>query len=108
MDEIHHIHKLDSPSGTGLSLANQIIENIDRKTQWTAGYENNPENIAIHSRRIGMTPGTHGINYRSNIDTIEIKHTAHSRQGFALGAVIAAEWMQDKKGYFTMKDVLGI
>lgn len=108
MDEIHHIHKLDSPSGTGITLANQIIQNIDRKSKWEEAEQVDDETIAIHSKRIGLTPGTHGIQYSSPIDTIDIVHTAHSRDGFAKGALSAAEWMIGKKGIFSMKDVLGL
>jgi len=109
MEEIHHIHKLDSPSGTGISLANQIIDKVERKTDWEESEQKTEEHvIPIHSKRIDMTPGTHGVRYQSNIDTIEIVHTAHSRDGFAKGALLAAEWIVGKKGNFRMKDVLGI
>ena len=106
MEEIHHTQKLDAPSGTAISLANGIIENTDY-TNWTL--ENPSENeIHINAKRIENIPGTHAIFYDSKVDQIEIKHTAHSREGFALGSVIAAEWLIGKKGVFTMKDVLGI
>ncbi len=104
IEEVHHTHKLDAPSGTAITLAEQIIAD-STKTGWkldTAG-ENE---IPITAKRIDEVPGTHTIAYNSEIDSIEIKHTAHSRKGFALGAVIAAEWLQDKKGVHTMKDVL--
>jgi 4-hydroxy-tetrahydrodipicolinate reductase len=106
MEEIHHTQKLDAPSGTAISLANGIIENSDYKN-WTL---ENPEQNQIHieAKRIENVPGTHSIFYDSEVDQIEIKHTAHSREGFALGAVIAAEWLQQKKGVFTMKDVLSL
>ncbi len=106
MEEIHHIHKLDSPSGTGLTLARQIIENIARKKKWEEAENVNDDTIAIHSKRIGMTPGTHSVKYASEIDTIDIIHTAHSRDGFAKGALMAAEWIVGKKGVFSMSDVL--
>jgi 4-hydroxy-tetrahydrodipicolinate reductase len=106
IEEIHHTQKLDAPSGTAISLAEQIIQNSD-KTGWKLDKAEENE-IPIIAKRIEDVPGTHVIAYRSPIDTIEIKHTAHSRQGFALGAVIAAEWIKDKKGIFTMKDVLSI
>jgi 4-hydroxy-tetrahydrodipicolinate reductase len=106
IEEIHHTQKLDAPSGTAISLAEQIIQNSD-KTGWKLDKAEKNE-IPITAKRIEDVPGTHVIAYRSPIDTIEIKHTAHSRQGFAQGAVIAAEWIKDKKGIFTMKDVLSI
>ena len=106
MEEIHHTQKLDAPSGTAISLANGIIKNTDF-TNWTLEEPKNNE-IHIEAKRIENVPGTHSIFYDSEVDQIEIKHTAHSREGFALGAVIAAEWLVGKKGIFTMKDVLGI
>lgn len=106
MEEIHHTQKLDSPSGTAISLANGIIENSNYKS-WTI--DNPSENaIYIDAKRIENVPGTHSVFYNSEVDQIEIKHTAHSREGFALGAVIAAEWLHGKKGVFTMKDVLSL
>lgn len=106
MEEIHHTQKLDSPSGTAISLANGIIENTDY-VNWTL--ENPIESeIYIDAKRIENIPGTHAVFYDSKVDQIEIKHTAHSREGFALGSIIAAEWLVGKKGVFTMKDVLGI
>lgn len=104
--EIHHTQKLDAPSGTALSLANQIIEHSEYKS-WTIESPKSYE-IGITSKRIENVPGTHEITYKSSVDTIQIKHKAHSREGFALGAVIAAEWIFGKKGVFTMKDVLNI
>ncbi|OZV67620.1 4-hydroxy-tetrahydrodipicolinate reductase [Winogradskyella aurantia] len=106
MEEIHHTQKLDAPSGTAISLAEAIIANTDY-TNWTLK-EAKPKEIHIEAKRIENTPGTHEISYHSDIDTISIKHIAHSRAGFALGALIAAEWISDKKGIFTMKDVLNI
>lgn len=106
MEEVHHTQKLDAPSGTAISLARGIIENSDY-TNWTLEKANNKE-IHIDAKRIENVPGTHSVFYDSDVDQIEIKHTAHSREGFALGAVIAAEWLQGKKGVYTMKDVLGI
>ena len=104
MEEIHHTQKLDAPSGTAISLAQGIIENSEY-SEWTL---NNPsaKQIHIEAKRIGTVPGTHIVNYNSTVDSIEIKHTAHNREGFALGAVIAAEWIVGKKGVFSMKDVL--
>ncbi|MBC5836036.1 4-hydroxy-tetrahydrodipicolinate reductase [Flavobacterium sp. F372] len=106
MEEIHHLQKLDAPSGTAISLAKGIIENTDY-TDWTLDNASTNE-IYIDAKRIENIPGTHSVFYDSKVDQIEIKHTAHSREGFALGSVIAAEWLLGKKGFFTMKDVLGI
>ena len=107
LEEIHHTQKLDAPSGTAISLANAIISNNNNYQSWSL---NNDENntLPITAKRIENVPGTHSIEYKSPIDSIEIKHTAHSREGFALGAVVAAEWIIGKKGVFTMKDVLNI
>jgi 4-hydroxy-tetrahydrodipicolinate reductase len=106
MKEIHHIHKLDSPSGTGITLAEGILENIDRKTQWKEGTEGLSTDLLIHSEREGEVPGIHEIFYESEADIISIKHDAKSRKGFALGAVLAAEFVIGKKGFFTMNDML--
>lgn len=110
VEEIHHTKKLDSPSGTAISLAEGIIEN-SAKTNWEL-VENNAKKettfVPITSKRILDTPGTHSISYTSEIDSIEIKHIANNRKGFALGAVIAAEWLIQRKGIYTMKDVLNI
>ena len=104
MEEIHHTQKLDAPSGTAISLAKGVIENSNY-SNWTL--DNPKENeIQIDAKRIENVPGTHSIFYTSEVDTIEIKHTAHNRDGFALGSIIAAEWLVEKKGVFTMKDVL--
>jgi 4-hydroxy-tetrahydrodipicolinate reductase len=105
IEEIHHTQKLDAPSGTAISLAEQIIKNSD-KTSWKLDERTSEEEIPVTAKRIENVPGTHIISYRSNVDTIKIEHEAHSRDGFALGAIIAAEWLQNKKGVFTMKDVL--
>lgn len=111
IEEIHHTQKLDAPSGTAISLANGIIEN-SKYTDWSLA-NGEPNNITelqipIVAKRIENVPGTHSIFYDSTVDQIEIKHTAHTREGFALGAVIAAEWIATKKGIFTMQDVLGL
>ena len=106
MEEIHHTQKLDAPSGTAISLAQGIIAETNYE-QWTM--DSAKENqIYIDAKRIEDVPGTHSVFYKSSVDEIEIKHTAFSRQGFALGAVIAAEWILGKKGIFTMKDVLNL
>lgn len=104
MEEIHHTQKLDAPSGTAITLANRIIENSDYSS-WALENAKNDE-LLINVKRIENIPGTHSVFYHSEVDTIEIKHTAHNRDGFALGSVIAAEWIIGKKGVFTMKDVL--
>ncbi|SDB46289.1 dihydrodipicolinate reductase [Flavobacteriaceae bacterium MAR_2010_188] len=106
IEEIHHTQKLDAPSGTAITLAKQIIENTNY-TNWTSNRPQ-PNELSIVSERINDVPGTHKIEYKSAVDTINIEHIAHNRSGFALGAVIAAEWIVDKKGIFTMKDVLNI
>tara|TARA_B110000971_G_scaffold221329_1_gene268006 strand:+ start:2864 stop:3565 length:702 start_codon:yes stop_codon:yes gene_type:complete len=107
MEEIHHTKKLDAPSGTAITLAEGVIENSS-KNNWELGDEASEGNIPIVAKRIPDVPGTHTVWYDSEVDAIEIKHTAHSRKGFALGAVVAAEWIVGKKGVFSMKDVLNI
>jgi 4-hydroxy-tetrahydrodipicolinate reductase len=105
MEEIHHIHKLDKPSGTAITLANQIITKVDRKTKWSIDAPS-PATLFIKDIREGEVPGTHIIKYHSDIDDIEIMHKAHNRKGFALGAVIAAEYMKGKKGMHSMCDII--
>jgi 4-hydroxy-tetrahydrodipicolinate reductase len=107
MEEIHHTQKLDAPSGTAITLAEGIIQN-STKNNWSLDVTNREDEIPIVAKRIPEVPGTHSVKYSSTVDTIDIVHTAHNRQGFALGAVIAAEWLLGKKGVFTMKDVLGL
>jgi len=107
MEEIHHTQKLDAPSGTAISLAKDIIEEHSSYKQWRLN-EKHEASIPIVSKRLENVPGTHTVNYNSAVDSINIKHTAHNRDGFALGAVIAAEWILGKTGVFTMKDVLNI
>lgn len=104
IEEIHHTQKLDTPSGTAITLAEQIMENSD-KTGWKLDEAGKGE-IPVTAKRIENVPGTHTISYNSEVDTIKIEHVAHSRDGFALGAIIAAEWLQKKKGVYSMKDVL--
>ncbi len=108
MEEIHHTEKKDAPSGTAITLAEQIIENLGRKKTWVNHIDFKHDEIPIISERIDPAPGTHKIKYSSAIDDIEIIHTAHNRQGFATGAVLAAEFVKGKKGIYSMKDVLGI
>ncbi len=107
MEEIHHTQKLDAPSGTAISLAKGVIENSNY-TDWSLDKNSNKNNIYIDAQRIENVPGTHSVFFTSQVDTIEIKHTAHSRDGFALGSVIAAEWLVGKRGVFTMRDVLSL
>ena len=107
MTEIHHTQKLDAPSGTAITLAEGVLKNIDRKTNWLCDTEGGENDLIITSKRIDPAPGTHTVTYDSPIDSIEITHTAHSREGFATGAVLAAEWIAGKKGVFSMKDMLG-
>ncbi len=107
LEETHHTQKKDAPSGTAISLAEQILGVVDRKKNWVNELSDNPEDLEIISQRIDPAPGTHSVKYSSAIDTIEIIHTAHNRTGFATGAVLAAEFIKDKKGFFTMKEVLG-
>jgi dihydrodipicolinate reductase len=106
IEEIHHTQKLDAPSGTAITLAESIIAETD-KTGWHLNTATENE-IPIVAKRIDSVPGTHIITYTSEVDTIEIKHTAHNRKGFALGAVMAAEWIVGKQGVFTMNDVLNL
>lgn len=108
MEEIHHTEKKDAPSGTAISLAEQVLQNIDRKKQWVNHLSDNPEDLVIVSKRIDPAPGTHKISYSSVVDDIEIIHTAHNRIGFAGGAVLAAAFAINKKGIFGMKEVLGL
>jgi 4-hydroxy-tetrahydrodipicolinate reductase len=105
IQEIHHIHKLDAPSGTAISLAEQIISGNNNYASWSLHPKNNSE-LTIKAKRLGEVPGTHQVIYQSEIDSISIKHEAYNRHGFALGAVIAAEWLINKEGVFSMRDVL--
>ncbi len=108
LEEIHHTEKKDAPSGTAISLAQQVLKHYPAKKNWVNQPSNNPNELAIISERIDPAPGTHKIKYYSEIDDIEIIHTAHNRKGFAGGAVMAAAFLIGKKGIFTMKDVLGL
>ena len=107
IEEIHHTKKLDAPSGTAITLAEGIIKHT-KKNNWSLDVTNDQKTLPITAKRIPEVTGTHTISYSSEIDTININHTAHNREGFALGAVVAAAWLVDKKGVYTMKDVLGI
>lgn len=114
VDEVHHTQKLDAPSGTAITIANDLLHAIDGKSKWVCVEDGKkqksvfPDELIINSHRIGNVPGTHTVTYDSPIDRIEIKHTAHGRQGFAAGALLAAEWIIGKKGVFGMKDLLNI
>jgi 4-hydroxy-tetrahydrodipicolinate reductase len=104
--EVHHTQKLDAPSGTAVTLAEEILSNYPSLEKWGNHTNNNPNELSIESLRIDPAPGTHTVKYDSPIDTIEIIHTAHSRIGFASGAIVAAEFLNGKKGIYTMQDVL--
>jgi len=108
IEEIHHIQKLDAPSGTAIILANEIIRNINTKEKWVNNKAQSENELEISSIRKNMVTGTHKVKYDSDVDSIEIIHTAKSRKGFALGAVLAAEFIYGKKGFFEMKDMLKI
>jgi 4-hydroxy-tetrahydrodipicolinate reductase len=108
MEETHHIHKIDAPSGTAITLAEGILENLDRKTSWIKGEENkpyDPATLRIDSLRRGEVPGIHTVRYDSEADCITITHDAHSRKGFALGAVLAAEYTKEHQGLLTISDM---
>lgn len=106
IDETHHTQKKDAPSGTAITLAEGMIKNLTRKKEWHQGASDNPSALVINSFRVDPAPGTHTVKYKCETDDIEITHTAHSREGFALGAVLVAEWLKGKKGIFTMDDFL--
>ncbi len=108
MTEIHPTTKKDAPSGTAITLAEDILKKFTLKKRWVNNPTDNPEELPILSERVDPAPGTHVINYSSAIDDIEIKHTAHNRKGFATGAVLAAEFLHNKQGIYSMNDVLGI
>jgi 4-hydroxy-tetrahydrodipicolinate reductase len=106
LDEVHHTEKKDAPSGTAISLAEGIMKHLERKKKWVNQPTNNESEIAISSFRIDQVPGTHLVKYVSEIDDLEIRHIAHSREGFARGAVMVAEWIPGKKGVLSMEDFL--
>jgi len=107
MKEVHHTQKLDAPSGTAITLAEDILDRLDRKSRWVKETQQSPEELAIISERTGQVPGFHEITYESDVDTITISHDAKSRAGLALGAVLAAEFTVGKKGFIGMSDLLG-
>jgi 4-hydroxy-tetrahydrodipicolinate reductase len=108
LKEIHHTQKKDAPSGTAVTLAEQILQQLSRKSSWANELTNDPSKLTIISERTDPAPGTHHVKYSSEVDDIEIIHTAHNRKGFAAGAILAAEYISGKKGVFTMKEVLGL
>lgn len=108
MSETHHIHKLDAPSGTAITLAQQILENHQAYNKWVKGKSDGSGSLGIESHRIDEVPGTHNITYASDIDEIFIEHRAKSRLGFAMGAVFAAEWLKSRKGFFNIPEALGL
>lgn len=107
MEEIHHVHKLDAPSGTAISLANQVLDQLQTKDKWVNEATDKKNELGIISKRLDEVPGTHTVTYASAVDEISITHIAYNRKGFALGAVIAAEWIVGKKGVYGMDDLMG-
>jgi len=108
IEEVHHTQKLDAPSGTAITIAEGILAELSRKTKWSLSPDSSSEaDLQIDAVRKDEVPGTHTVTYSSVVDDIEIRHTAHNRSGFAIGAVIAAEWLHDKKGYHSMNDIIG-
>src|SRR5260221_2711496 len=108
LEETHHTQKKDAPSGTAITLAEQILEQVHRKKQWVNEFSENTEDLEIISQRMDPAAGTHSVKYSSAVDDIEIIHTANTRKGFALGAIMAAEFLKDNKGFFSMKDGLNL
>jgi 4-hydroxy-tetrahydrodipicolinate reductase len=108
LEEIHHAQKKDAPSGTAITLAEQVMDQLTYKKNWLNDETNDQGQLSVISKRIDSVPGTHSVKYFSGIDDIEITHTAHNRTGFAAGAVLAAEYIKGKKGFFSMKDVLNL
>lgn len=106
IEEIHHTEKLDAPSGTAITTAEQILEQIDRKSNWKSEVKHKDNDLLITSKRVDSVPGTHTVSYNSPIDSLELRHTAKNRDGFGTGAVVSAEFLLHKKGLYTMKDVL--
>jgi 4-hydroxy-tetrahydrodipicolinate reductase len=106
MEEIHHTAKKDAPSGTAITILEGLTENLDRKNEWHLGHDLKDKSISVGVKRIDPTPGTHSVSYSTPIDNIEIKHTAHTRDGFAQGAITAAQWLIGKTGVFGMQDLL--
>ncbi len=106
VDETHHIHKLDAPSGTALTIAEGILQSLERKKQWKLDEQNSDDDLQINAFRKGEVPGIHTIKYESEVDSITLSHDAKSRKGFALGAVVAAEFTANKKGFLGMEDLL--
>jgi 4-hydroxy-tetrahydrodipicolinate reductase len=107
MEEVHHTAKLDAPSGTAITLAEGIMQHLSRKKSWVNEDATQDDQLSILSRRVDPTPGTHTVTYTSAVDTLEIKHVAHTREGFAKGALAAARWLVGKQGVYGMSDLLG-
>lgn len=107
MEEVHHIHKRDAPSGTAISIAETILQELERKQQWALGAGHDPGTLPIIARREGEAPGLHEVRYTSDVDAITLRHEAFSRQGFAVGALQAAQWLLGRRGCFEMRDMLG-
>jgi len=108
VEEIHHVHKKDSPSGTGITLAERMLKHLTNKKNWLEGDSTNSEDLSIYSKREGEVPGTHSAVYASEMDNITLTHTAYTRDSFALGAIKVAEWLKNKKGILTMSDFMGM
>lgn len=108
IDEVHHIHKLDKPSGTAITSAEILLDRLDQKQDWQLENPQNPSDIPIYSHRENEVPGTHHVTFYNDVDTITLSHIAHSRAGFVQGAITAAKWIRGKQGVFGMKDMLGI
>ena len=108
VEEVHHKEKKDAPSGTAVRIAKDLLEGIDRKREWVKEKAEDPSQLSVASERKDDVKGTHTVRYSSYIDELTIQHMAHSRKGFALGAVIAAEWVKDRQGVFTMRDMLDL
>lgn len=106
--EVHHTQKKDAPSGTAITIAEQIMQQQQHFTKWINSSSNHPNELSIISERVDPAPGTHIVTYDSSVDSLKLIHTAHNRQGFAQGALLAAEYIYNKKGIFTMNDVLGL
>ncbi len=107
LEETHHVHKRDAPSGTAITLAEQILARLSRKSRWVTGEARRPEELGVQPFRLDEVPGTHLVRWTSPQDSIELKHTAHSREGFARGALLAAHWLPGRRGCFGMRDLLG-
>ncbi|MDH5475576.1 MAG: 4-hydroxy-tetrahydrodipicolinate reductase [Cyclobacteriaceae bacterium] len=108
MEEIHHTQKKDSPSGTAITLAEGILKHLENKNKWQEGNSEKSTILPIYAKREGSVPGTHSVSYESEMDNITLTHTAYTRDSFALGAIMVAEWLKDKKGVLSMTDYMGL